>query len=251
MTTLLERESWIEAVSRSLTYDFLVRGLTYPTPDLWRGLHDLVVPGLVEFQPVDSELGLRLSQMVEVLSRSDPAEVRRDHGRVFPPIESQDSPAFETAYRGSEVFQQAHIMADVAGFYRAHGLRQGGPEPQRPDHITTELTFMQFLTHKEAYALEHLGVERAEECRAGQGLFLRDHLGCWAPGMGRRMAATAPSSFFRALGSLLAAWLESEMQLLDVEPVELTAEPLPFPPPASEECSPSGGDCSGQEGCLC
>lgn len=251
MTTLLEREDWVEAVGRSLLYDFLVRGFTYPTPDGWRELCNLITPGLAEFRPIDPELAIHFLETVDILATSDPDEVRRAHGRLFPPIESQDCPAFETAYRGSEVFQQAHIMADVAGFYRAHGLRHGGPEPERPDHITTELTFMQFLTRKEAYAVEHLGDERAEECRSSQALFLQEHLGCWAPGMGRRLAAIAPSPLFGALGLLLVAWLEHEMQSLGVEPVELKAEPIPFPSPTDESCGPATGDCPGQENCKC
>ena len=252
MTNVLERDDWVEAVARTLMYDFLVRGLMYPTSAMWQATRDTILPGMAELQTTDSRLGGRLSEMVAVAAATtDFDDARRAHGLLFPPIESQDCPAYETAYRGTEVFQQAHIMADVAGFYRAHGVRPGGPERERPDHITTELTFMQFLSRKEAYALEHLGAERAAECRATQALFLRDHLGCWGPGMAKRMAAIASHPFFNALGLLLEAWLEHEMQALAVEPAELTVQPLPFPPPTSEGCGPDGHDCPAAGGCVC
>jgi len=251
MTSVLQRDDWVEAVTRTLMYDFLVRGLMYPTAAMWQETRDVVHPGLAELRTSDPVLQARLSEMVAMALTTELGDARQAHGFLFPPIESQDCPAYETAYRGAEVFQQAHIMADVAGFYRAHGVSPGGPERERPDHITTELTFMQFLSRKEAYALEHLGPERAAECRETQALFLRDHLGCWGPGMGKRMAAIAPHPFFRAMGLLIETWLEHEMQALAVEPVELTVQPLPFPPPTTEGCGPDGQDCPASGGCSC
>jgi hypothetical protein len=56
---------------------------------------------------------------------------------------------------------------------------------------------------------------------------------------------------FGALGLLLVAWLEHEMQSLGVEPVELKAEPIPFPSPTDESCGSATGDCPGQENCQC
>ncbi len=251
MTTVLEQDDWVQAVARTLVYDFLVRGFTYPTASMWHATQQVIVPAIAELATSDRFLDARFREAVAAAAATGFEQARRAHGVLFPPIESQDCPGYETAYRGSEVFQQAHIMADVAGFYRAHGLRPGAPQRERPDHITTELTFMQFLSRKEAYALEHLGADRADECRATQTLFLRDHLGCWAPGMGERMAAIAPDPLFGALGLLLAAWVEHEMQALGIEPAELTGQPLPVPLPASDGCGPEGHDCPAAGDCLC
>ncbi len=249
MTTVLERDDWVEAVARTLVYDFLVRGFAYPTRTEWEEGATTIVPAVARLRTNDPFLDGRLREAVATIAAGRFDDVRQAHLELFPPIESQDCPAYETAYRGAEVFQQAHIMADVAGFYRAHGVRPGGTHRERPDHITTELTFMQYLSRKEAYALEHLGPQQAEECRATQALFLRDHLGCWAPGLGERMAAVSTHPFFRALGLLLATWLEHEMDGYGVTPAELTVQPLPVPP-ASDSCGldatdhPAGGECS-------
>ncbi len=161
------------------------------------------------------------------------------HGNLFTHIEPMDCPPYESAFSGTDVFRQTSVMADVAGFYRAHGLQVGGRERERPDHIGTELEFMAFMTEKEAYALEHLDADAVEECRRTQDRFLSDHLGCWAPGFARRVAVAAHDGPYVAIARALEAWLLADLRAAGVTPVEVLEEPQPQPPPEDDSCGAS------------
>jgi TorA maturation chaperone TorD len=136
-------------------------------------------------------------------------------------------------------------MADVAGFYRAHGLQVGGTERERPDHVVTELEFVSFLARKEAYALLHLGDDEVLECRRTSARFLREHLGRWGPDFGRRVALVAEHEALRTAGGLLAAWLDQDMAALAVVPPVRLCEPAPRPEPDDDTCAAAGcgADC--------
>jgi TorA maturation chaperone TorD len=157
---------------------------------------------------------------------------------LFPPITSQDAPGYETAYRGDGIFQQAALLADIAGFYRAQGLRAGGTERERLDHITVELEFMAVLARKEVLSLQNGWTESTGICRDMGALFLQDHLGCWAPAFGRRASTVSGSPWYQSLGSLLALWVEEEIAGAGVTPVEVVEEPLPQEPPDDGACGP-------------
>jgi TorA maturation chaperone TorD len=166
-------------------------------------------------------------------------DIARDHHlALFPPIASQDAPGYETGYRGDGIFQQSALIADIAGFYRAFGLRAGGREMERPDHITVELEFMAVLARKEALALRHGSAENVSVCRDAAATFLRDHLGCWAPAFGRRARAVTASPWLGGIGEMLALWVEQDMEAMGVVPVEIVEGPLPQEPPDDGLCGP-------------
>ncbi len=230
------------AIVRGLMYTFLGRALAYPNQEHQAVLRDHIAPILAELDLAEGSESLR-----EALRGVDtPLEERRAaHTALFTLTVSADCPDYETAYDLRDIFQQAHAMADVAGFYRAHGLQVGGLEHQRPDHISTELEFMSVLAFKEAYALENLGRHEAEITREAQSLFLRDHLGCWGPAFGRRVRARAggADSFYAAVGGLLTDWLTDECDRLDVVPARSMEEPrLDWPEPDDGACG-AQGDC--------
>jgi TorA maturation chaperone TorD len=228
----LERET---AIARSVVYSLLSRLLAYPSLQHRAHIEGALAPVLqgLELSPeVDGPLRAALSEYAASLD-----EVRRAHTLLFPPIESQDCPAYETAYSAADVFRQAHTMADVAGFYRAHGLEVGGVERERPDHITTELEFMAFMAAKEAWAIAHLGDEQIQECRRTQGRFLSEHLGCWGASLGLRIGARATHPLYRAVGDLLAAWLEEDMGSLGLAPARRYEHPVPPEEPDDGECA--------------
>ncbi len=222
-----------DAAARGVVYEFLARGFGYP-------VGDRAAPGLLDavgFEDDDIDHSFR---QAVAAGRAPLDELRSAHLLLFPQVESRDCPSYETAYRGEDVFQQADVMADVAGFYAAHGLRVGGEARERPDHITTELEFMSFLHRKEAYALDRLSPEHVAECRHTQALFVSDHLGCWAPGFARRVELVAPHPFYRALAVLLGSWLASEIDRLEVTPAESVNQPLPETPVEEIDCGEGG-----------
>ena len=226
----------VEAAGRLTVYSVLAMGFMFPTTERVETIRSTLLPALSTL-----DLGPDLDDRAERLAAALPKEVdefRHQYMQLFPPIASQDAPGYETGYRGEGVFQQSALMADIAAFYRAHGLRAGGSERERPDHITVELEFMAVVAKKEALALGAADSENASICRETGALFLTDHLGCWGPAFGRRATAVSTSDWYRALGELLALWIEAEFETLEVEPSETADSPLPQEPLDDGSCGP-------------
>lgn len=235
LTRDIERDL-VEATGRLTVYSLLATGLAFPTESRLEILRSRLLPALSML-----ELGPEVDAAARTVSTSLPTGIdglRAYHMELFPPIASQDAPGYETGYRGDGVFQQSAIMADVAGFYRAHGLRAGGEERERPDHITVELEFMAIVAKKEALVLKQGISERVQVCRDTAAAFLRDHLGCWAPAFGLRAATVSSSPWYTSLGKLIAAWIPQDMSALGIEPAEAVERPLPQEPPDDGSCGP-------------
>ena len=231
--------AWHLAVTRSFVYALLCRVLAYPTLAHQAALRERIIPALEKCDVEGQTAELRRA-IPDALD-----EMRAQHTSIFSLTVSADCPDYESAYNSRDVFQQTQQMADVGGFYRANGLRVGGAESERPDHITTELEFMSFLALKEAYALETRGDDELAAVVQAQMLFLRDHLACWGPGLGSRIVARAGgvSPLFAAAGALLTSWLGAECTRLGVEPASQIAEPqLEWPEPDDGACG-AAGDC--------
>ncbi len=231
----LERDL-VEATGRHLVYSLLATGMAYPDPSRIEAIATRLLPALGRLHlPPD------VGEAISAVGRSLPVSVglaRADHVALFPPIASRDAPGYETGYRGEGIFQQADLIADIAGFYRAHGLRAGGSERERPDHIIVEIEFMAVLARKEAAAVHAGNDEHVAVCRETSSLFLAEHLGCWAPAFGRRAAVISESPWYRALGELTAVWIERDMDHLGVTPIEVIDRPLPQEPPDDGSCGP-------------
>ncbi len=234
-TTRIDEDEVGACIARSAVYGFIARALAFPTEERLAAHRDTAGPLVSMVSTGDDRIDGLLANAVEALSGPG-EELRRAHTAAFPPIESQDHPAHESAYASGDIFVQTDLMADVAAFYRAHGLKVGGRDRERPDHICTELEFMGFMARKEAHALEALGPDEVEECRRTQSHFLRDHLGCWAAAFGQRMNVFAPEGPYRLFGDLLKGWVELDLSALGVTPDRVLQEPQPVPPPDDGGC---------------
>jgi TorA maturation chaperone TorD len=226
----------IHAAGRLTVYSLLATGFMFPTTGRMNTIRSTLLPGSSIL-----DLGPDLNERVETLAESVPADVdrlRSHYMELFPPIASQDAPGYETGYRGDGVFQQSAIMADIAGFYRAHGLRAGGEERERLDHITVELEFMAVLAKKEALALEAGDPENASICRDTAATFLAEHLGCWGPAFGLRASMIASDPWYVSLAECLVAWLEEDLDIMEAEPIEIADSPIPQEPADDGSCGP-------------
>lgn len=223
------------ALGRSALYTFLSRALSYPTPENRADLYEIIAPLALAIETGDDTIDRLVREVADGLS-APLEDLRRTHIHVFTHIEPPDYPPYETGFDRADAFRQSSVMADVAGFYRAHGLRVGGEERERPDHAVTELEFMGFMARKEAYALENLGEDEVQECRRTQISFLRDHLGRWAPALGRRLATFCDEPLLQSVGSLLERWVEAEIVAWDAEPTDRLEDPQPLPEPEDDAC---------------
>ncbi|MCC6382544.1 MAG: molecular chaperone TorD family protein [Dehalococcoidia bacterium] len=231
------RTAWSAAIDRAIVYGFFSRALAYPWPARLEELREQLAPAVAGLLQASVVAPPSLAPILEDLD--EPVEALQAAHRVtFSLTASNDCPDYETAYSGGEIFQQTAIMADIAGFYRAHGLETGGDDRERPDHASPELEFMSIVCLKEANALAAGESDRAEICRESAELFLRDHLACWAPALGRRLALCAEGlPLYGKLGVALAAFLDGECERLGVIPARS------FDAPAIQEQEPDDGCC--------
>ena len=233
---MVDERDLVEAAGRAAIYTLLATGFAWPSPEKTRTLEFILLPAVGSL-----DLPTTLDAAVAAVDAAAPGDLealRSAHMGLFPPVTSADVPGYETAYRGNGIFQQSAMLADIAGFYRAHGLRAGGSERERLDHITVEVEFMALLARKELSALQVEGPDEVEVCRQTAQSFLRDHLACWAPAFGRRAANVSPHRWYRAVGELLAVWVEADAAAFGVTPLEVADDPLPQEPPDDGACGP-------------
>jgi len=153
-----------------------------------------------------------------------------EFARLFNPSVHANCPPYGTEYTGAHVFMRAQQLADVAGFYRAFGLRVAADFRERPDHIATELEFMQVLALKEALALARRERAHAGICRRAQARFLREQLGRWLAPYAAKLAAQG-GGFYARVAGLARDFVAKDAAQLGVEPqigiLPRVAEPEP------------------------
>jgi DMSO reductase family type II enzyme chaperone len=100
-------------------------------------------------------------------------------------------------------------MEEVTRFYNHFGLSLGGESRELPDHITTELEFMHFLTFQEVSALQR-DKDRGPYLRA-QRDFLQRHLGRWVPQVRVLAQKQGAAPFFLGLVGLSEAFVLADL----------------------------------------
>ncbi len=130
-------------------------------------------------------------------------------GRVCP---------YECQYGPPGPFQQAHELADLSGFYAAFGLgvASGADRRERPDHVVTELEFLEFLSVKEALELGQGQAEEREVTREAARKFLREHLARFGRAFARDLRNADRGGLYGRMGGLLEAFLAVECERLGV-----------------------------------
>lgn len=157
--------------------------------------------------------GEPLTPLAAGLAAKPPADVQtlgRAYGRLFGHTARGEAPPYETEYGEDSLWAPQREMSDLGGFFRAFGLRLDVRARERPDHIACECEFMLVLARREARALAVGDAVMREAAARAERLFLRDHLGRWAPALGTRLARLDPGGFYGALGRLLAAFTAVE-----------------------------------------
>lgn len=112
-------------------------------------------------------------------------------------------------YGGLYLGSRRAVMAEVTRFYHHFGLSLGGESREMPDHLTTELEFMHFLTFREVAALES-GQDRGSYVRA-QRDFLQRHLTRWLPRLRPMAEKQKAAAFFSGLLALTEAFLLKDL----------------------------------------
>ena len=217
-------------LGRSALYEALALMLAYPAS---RALDraDVLLEDLVGHEVVVSRgLGGHLDRVRSARQGVDVGRLGPVHFVLFEG--SVLCSPHETEYIRDSLAKGAQL-ADIAGFYKAFGLKVSSAHPTTPDEIATELEFMALITRKEAYALARRWDERAAIGRAAGRKFLAAHLGRWTASFaadlcGRASEAAATrddppvATWFHAVGDLLRATVASDLAAFNIYPSLLT-----------------------------
>jgi TorA maturation chaperone TorD len=178
--------------------------------------------------------------------RLDATALSATYRRLFGHTARGSVPAYETEYGNEALFQQPQELGDLAGFAAAFGLALQPHAHERIDHVSCECEMLAFLAYKEAYAIETGDAEMRSQSRHGAMLFLRDHLGRFAPAFARRIERADPGGFYDALGQLLLRLVQHDCERLGIAPGE---QGLALRPDPSSVAAPMGCAAPGEGGC--
>lgn len=101
-------------------------------------------------------------------------------------------------------------LEELVRFYNFFGLSLAAERREQPDHLSSELEFLHFLTFQEAQA--NADEQRLDGLRRAQRDFLARHPLAWLPLHRRALIAAQPMRFFVELTGLLERFLESELR---------------------------------------
>ncbi len=150
------------------------------------------------------------------------SDLQAEHRRVFSNVITLDCPPYETLFGNDHVFGQAHVMGDIAGFYKAFGVELSRDIHERLDHISVELEFMHLITYKESYARCHDGAEKTQIVTDAQKKFVKDHIGRCIPMFAKMLVRKADYGFYRHMADLTADLLDFDVVYLGVNPQPYT-----------------------------
>ena len=160
---------------------------------------------------LDGSSGGPLARCVEALVTGSPPESGASERLFGHTLRGAVCP-YESEYGRRALIQQAHELADLAGFYGAFGLKAAGHHRERPDHVACELEFLEFLSRKVAYALEIDDGEMLAITRLAIGKFLSEHLGRFGRAFAVSLQVADPDGYYGSVGSLCEHYLASECE---------------------------------------
>jgi DMSO reductase family type II enzyme chaperone len=194
------------AAGRSRLYQFLALAFAFPDKDLYDAVRDgsfaETVASICEQLPyeVDCSIAAELRAVPEAYGDFESEYIRLfDVGPSGPPC---------PLYGGVYVGDRMKVMEDATRFYNFFSLHLSPEQHELPDHITTQLEFLHYLTFREAEVRE-TGVDAAPLLRAERD-FLSRHLCKWVPQLQSKLAKQGAGPFFPALVRFAAAFFERD-----------------------------------------
>lgn len=145
------------------------------------------------------EVLVLVKDMFRIKSDETPDLIEIDFAHIFPgPLNRL--PPYESLYEkyipGESGGAGVKITDGLRSFYASAGLMMDAGANLLPDHLSTELLFMSYLTENDL--VEH------------QRRFLEEHLFRWVPGYCDEMCRHAATSFFKEIANLLKEFILSE-----------------------------------------
>jgi DMSO reductase family type II enzyme chaperone len=199
------------AAARSRTYGVFAGAIEYPDAELC----ELIRSGTLA-QGLREALGAVDAELVEGIDW----EALRDAGEGEDDLAVEYTRLFDVGasgppcplYGGLYVGARMKTMEEAVRFYNHFGLSMAEKPRELPDHITTELEFLHYLSFREAEALQTGG--DAGAFRRAQRDFVARHPGRWIPKLRQRLEQQEPMRFLREFVRQLDRFIEHERQYL-------------------------------------
>ena len=208
-------EQGMLAAARSRLYRLLADGFAYPDRTLFKALAS---GGFRDDVTKTCDVLSHASDSIDGLVASgEYLEFQSEYLRLFEvSMGAPPCPLYSGVYRGG----RKAVMEELTRFYNFFGLSIEHGAGELPDHITTELEFMHFLTFKELAALD-AGSDATPYQRA-QADFLERQLTSWLPAFEKRIEGLEPPPFYCAI-----AWLTNEFAQAELALLKDKIEPAP------------------------
>ena len=202
----LQSESAQTAAKRSRMYQLLGAAFAFPDEDFFDAIHDGTFATTLAEMCVGLPYDLTsVARLDLVAGGTSYAEFESEYIRLFdvgpagPPC-----PLYGGVYKGDRM----KVMEDATRFYNFFHLRLSAEMRELPDHITTQMEFLHYLTFREAEACQEK-LDVASLLRAERD-FLARHLCKWMPHLQARLAKQTTLSFFPALVRFTATFLAAD-----------------------------------------
>lgn len=202
-------------LARGGTYEMLALAFAYPSEERHKILAQLCDQAIEA--SVDESLGIssEFLMFTEEVEAANVVELTELYTTLF--SRSVVVPACETAYVLGQA-SKSRELADIAGFYRAFGLKVAVEQASQTDFIGSELQFMSVvISRKLAASLQGLA-EQEQICADAERKFVGDHLGRWVWSFANQTAERSGLGFYRSAANLTAAFIRGETRRLRVSP---------------------------------
>jgi DMSO reductase family type II enzyme chaperone len=203
------------AAKRSMVYTSFAAAFEYPDKDWVEEIGSGAIAECFKqlFAEIDTKLldGVDWDALSDTGSKDDDLMVEFtrlfDAGVAGPPC---------SLYGGLYTEARMQNMEELVRFYNFFGLSLSEAPHELPDHITTQLEFLHFLTFRQTHLAEQ--GENVSDCQRAERDFIARHLGRWIPRMRAKLVEQDPKPmrFFDELTRLLEAFLYNEVERLVV-----------------------------------
>lgn len=205
-------EAWSEeaesAAARSCAYKLFSEAFEYPD-DARLVLLRQGVPA-AELKMVITEIAPALAALANwdaLVWPEEDEELQVEYTRLFDAgVSGPACSLHEGAHRPSRM----GVLEELVRFYSYFGLGRAEQPNDLPDHLSTQLEFLHWLSHSEAVLCQD-GFDPADYRRA-QRDFLIHHPGKWLPKLTSQLAARNAADYYIELAGLLLAFINHDMQ---------------------------------------
>jgi DMSO reductase family type II enzyme chaperone len=194
------------AAGRSRLYQLLALAFAFPDQDLYDAVRDGSFATVLDTTCAELPYSMAGSVTAELRAAPDSyVDFESEYIGLFD-VGAAGPPC--PLYGGVYIGDRMKVMEDATRFYNFFHLRLSPQMRELPDHITTELEFLHYLTFREAEARQ-AGLDPSSLLRAERD-FLARHLCKWLPRLQVRLAKQSARPFFPALVGFAATFFAAD-----------------------------------------